>query len=204
MAGRLATVLLFVCSSALVFALDTAKQSFNLILQMGAGTGLLYLVRWFWWRVTAWCEIVAMISSFGISDGLLDSEQERRGHRHLPATAADRRVHHGLLDRHRLPRAADRYGGTHRVLPESASVRPGLAPRARQGGHLGGAGGRWAQNENIPLSLLGWSTGCTMIWSALFMVGNFLYGRMGYAIALLAIFVVTGAILIRVINRLWA
>jgi hypothetical protein len=36
------------------------------------------------------------------------------------------------------------------------------------------------------------------------MVGNFLYGRMGYAIALLAIFVVTGAILIRVINRLWA
>jgi hypothetical protein len=62
----------------------------------------------------------------------------------------------------------------------------------------------WAQNENIPLSLLGWSTGCAMIWSALFMVGNFLYGRMGYAIALMAIFVVTGAILIRVINRLWA
>ena len=67
MAGRLATVLLFVCSSAMVFALDTAKESFSLILQVGAGTGLLYLTRWFWWRVTAWCEIVAMVSSFGIS-----------------------------------------------------------------------------------------------------------------------------------------
>src|ERR1039458_4113673 len=66
-AGRIATVILFVGSSALVFALDTAKQSFSLILQVGAGTGLLYLVRWFWWRVTAWCEIVAMCSSFGIS-----------------------------------------------------------------------------------------------------------------------------------------
>src|SRR3954468_15950947 len=66
-AGRLATVLLFVCSSAMVFALDTAQGSFNIILQIGAGTGLLYLVRWFWWRVTAWCEIVAMVSSFVIS-----------------------------------------------------------------------------------------------------------------------------------------
>ena len=67
LAGRLATVRLFVVSSATVFALDTAQDSFNIILQVGAGTGLLYLVRWFWWRVTAWCEIVAMISSFGIS-----------------------------------------------------------------------------------------------------------------------------------------
>src|SRR5450631_3539783 len=70
-AGRLATVLLFVASSGLVFALDTAKQSFNLILQIGAGTGLLYLMRWFWWRVTAWCEIVAMSSSFIISVAFL-------------------------------------------------------------------------------------------------------------------------------------
>src|SRR5262249_52194969 len=66
-AGRLATVLLFVCSSTLVFFLDTAAGAFNIILQIGAGTGLLYLVRWFWWRVTAWCEIVAMVSSFLMS-----------------------------------------------------------------------------------------------------------------------------------------
>src|SRR4051794_24891043 len=66
-AGRIATVLLFLVSSAMVFVLQTAQQSFNIILQIGAGTGLLYLLRWFWWRVTAWCEIVAMIASFGIS-----------------------------------------------------------------------------------------------------------------------------------------
>ena len=66
-AGRAATILLFVLSSATVFLLDTAKDAFSLILQVGAGTGLLYLLRWYWWRVTAWCEIVAMASSFGIS-----------------------------------------------------------------------------------------------------------------------------------------
>src|SRR6202044_515831 len=70
-AGRYATILLFVCSSAMVFALDTAADSFNVILQVGAGTGLLYLVRWYWWRVTAWCEIVAMGSSFVVSIVLL-------------------------------------------------------------------------------------------------------------------------------------
>ncbi len=45
----------------------SAKDAFDIILQIGAGTGLLYLVRWFWWRVNAWCEVVAMISSFAIS-----------------------------------------------------------------------------------------------------------------------------------------
>jgi hypothetical protein len=56
---------------------------------------------------------------------------------------------------------------------------------------------------NFPMSLLGWFTGCITIWSALFTVGNLLYGRMGYFWALLAVFVVSGSILIRVVNRLW-
>src|ERR1041385_7435362 len=65
--GRITTVLLFILSSGVVYLLDTAGQAFNIMLQVGAGTGLLYLVRWFWWRVNAWCEVAAMISSFVIS-----------------------------------------------------------------------------------------------------------------------------------------
>src|SRR5512136_1984145 len=49
LAGRLTTIGLFLCSSVLVFVLDSAKDAFDIILQVGAGTGLLYLVRWFWW-----------------------------------------------------------------------------------------------------------------------------------------------------------
>jgi hypothetical protein len=71
LAGRVVTVLLFVAASGTVYLLDTAKDAFDIILQVGAGTGLLYLVRWFWWRVNAWCEIVAMISSFATSVVLL-------------------------------------------------------------------------------------------------------------------------------------
>jgi hypothetical protein len=57
--------------------------------------------------------------------------------------------------------------------------------------------------ENLPLALLGWSAGCATIWSSLFAVGNFLYGRAGYAWGCAAVFAVSGAVLIRVMNRLW-
>ena len=70
-AGRVATIVLFVLSSSLVFFLESAKDAFDIILQVGAGTGLLYLVRWFWWRVNAWSEVVAMLSSFVVSIVLL-------------------------------------------------------------------------------------------------------------------------------------
>jgi len=51
------------------YALSTSKQAFDLILSVGAGTGLIYLLRWFWWRVNAWCEVAAMVSSFLVALG---------------------------------------------------------------------------------------------------------------------------------------
>jgi SSS family solute:Na+ symporter len=61
-----------------------------------------------------------------------------------------------------------------------------------------------ATHENIPLALLGWSAGCTVIWSSLFAVGNLLYGRFNLALLLLAVFVASGLVLLYVINKLWA
>jgi hypothetical protein len=53
------------------------------------------------------------------------------------------------------------------------------------------------------MALLGWVAGCTAIWSSLFAVGNYLYGRIGYALALTAIFAVSGLIVIRIVKTLW-
>src|SRR6187549_377205 len=69
--GRICTAALYVVAALLSFALESAQDAFDIILQIGAGTGLLYLVRWFWWRVNAWCEIVAMTSSLAVSVTLL-------------------------------------------------------------------------------------------------------------------------------------
>ncbi|WP_405328968.1 sodium:solute symporter family protein [Leeuwenhoekiella sp. LLG6367-2.1] len=65
--GRISTVLLMVVSSALALVLTNAYQLFNIILMFGAGTGLIFILRWFWWRINAWSEISAMFSSGVIS-----------------------------------------------------------------------------------------------------------------------------------------
>ena len=62
--GRLATLALMVMSCLLAPFLESAKAAFDLVLQIGAGTGLLFLLRWFWWRVNAFSEITAMAVSF--------------------------------------------------------------------------------------------------------------------------------------------
>ena len=61
-----------------------------------------------------------------------------------------------------------------------------------------------ANAENLPLALFGWFVGCTVIWSALFTVGNFLYGRNDLGIMLGIVFIVSTAALIYVVNRIWS
>jgi Na+/proline symporter len=201
LAGRFATVGLFLCASGLVFLLDTAKGAFDLILQIGAGTGLLYLLRWFWWRINAWCEVVAMVSSFIISILLFI----------LNKNGFQISTHIGLIVTIVFTTAS--WVITAFIGPETErktliefykKIRP-FGPgwnviRAEAGISKIEANG---SHENIPLGLLGWVTGCTAIWSALFMVGNFLYGRLNYALMLLAVFLVSGTVLITIINKLW-
>ena len=76
--GRLCTAVLMIFAALLTYALDTAKEAFDLILSIGAGTGLIYLLRWFWWRINAWSEIAAMTASFVVALGFFIAGQERR------------------------------------------------------------------------------------------------------------------------------
>lgn len=65
--GRISTVLLMFLSAVLALFFQNAKQVFDVIILFGAGTGLLFILRWFWWRINAWSEISAMIASGIIS-----------------------------------------------------------------------------------------------------------------------------------------
>ncbi|MEL7338972.1 MAG: Na+:solute symporter, partial [Bacteroidota bacterium] len=66
-AGRIFTVVSMVIGAALGLSLESAGQAFDLLLLLGAGTGLIYILRWFWWRINAYTEIVAMIASLFIA-----------------------------------------------------------------------------------------------------------------------------------------
>jgi len=199
--GRMATVGLFICAGALTYLLDTAKAAFDLILQIGAGTGLLYLLRWFWWRITAWCEVTAMISSFGVSLVLLILNKAGfvlSTHLALVVTVLFTTVC-WLVTAFVGPQT-DR----ETLIAFYRKVRP-FGPgwrkvRLAAGIHENDPD---APHENIPLGLLGWLAGCTLIWSGLFVVGSFLYGRLLAGFLLLAVFVASGLVLLFVIKRLW-
>lgn len=200
--GRLTTVLLFAASALLTTVLDSAKDNFDLMLQVGAGTGLLYLVRWFWWRITAWCEVVAMISSFAISVALFILHKtgalHLSTHVQLLLTVAFTTIC-WLLTAYLGPQT-DRKTLVEfyrRVHPAG----PGWEPIRSEAG-VSDALHRATASE-VPLALLGWTLGCAMIWSSLFAVGNFCYGRTGMALLLTAVFVVTGLGSVWVIKRLW-
>lgn len=65
--GRATTVLMMLISGVLALSLTNVKQVFDIIIMFGAGTGLLFILRWFWWRINAWSEISAMFASGCIS-----------------------------------------------------------------------------------------------------------------------------------------
>ena len=196
-AGRVATVILFVLSSGFVFLLENARDSFYLLQQVGAGTGLLYLVRWFWWRVTAWCEIVAMISSFGISVIFLVLKKAGTE----VGTTQQFILTIGLTT---VCWLATAFLGPQNDKATLIAFYRKVHPAGPGWKHIRAeAGVVPTEADNMPLALIGWIAGCTMIWSALFAVGNLLYGRMDYAIWLAVVFAASGYTVIRVVSRLW-
>jgi solute:Na+ symporter, SSS family len=200
-AGRIVTIGIFFCASGSVFLLDSAKDAFDIILQVGAGTGLLYLVRWFWWRVNAWSEVVAMISSFVVSVTLLVLNKNGvhvSTHIGLLVTIAFTSVCWILTalfgpetDRSTL---TEFYKKVRPFGPGWTRIRKEAGISVQEAKSAG---------QNIPLALLGWVAGSTSIWSALFVVGNLLYGRMDYALLLFGLFLVSALALLYVVNRLW-
>ena len=196
MVGRVVTALLMVVAALVTLVLDTARQAFDLLLSIGAGTGLLYLLRWFWWRVNAWSEIAAMVTSFAVAAGF--TVMARAGHpvaSHialitgvLVTTVAW--VATALLTR---PTARERLIEFYtRVQPAG----PGWAP-------IRAATGLAPNGDSLPQALLGWVLGVSFIYAALFGVGSFLYGRLPQALMWLVVFLASGGGLIWLLPRLW-
>ena len=195
-AGRLVTAVLMVLAGLVTLVLDSARETFALLLSIGAGTGLLYLLRWFWWRVNAWSEIAAMASSFVLAVILL--VLGRRGvavpsHLALVGTVAvttaiwlvatwltpptDR----ATLERfYRLARPAG---------PGWSAVRL--------------ACGAPPSHDDLAAAATGWLASCVCIYGALFGAGLALVGRRGAAAAAAVLCVVGGVVTVRAVRRLW-
>jgi Na+/proline symporter len=199
--GRLCTVLLYVVAAFLSLLLESAQEAFEILISIGAGTGLLYLLRWFWWRINAWTEVVAMVSSFAVS--VFFFAMRKSGHAFPFAYAVLFSVAFTTVcwviaafvtaptSRERLIefyRKVHPSGPGWRVIREAAGISEAEAAR---------------HSDPMGKAMLGWIAGCLTIWTSLFAIGNFLYGRTSLALIQTAVFIVSGLTLLYVVNTLW-
>jgi Na+/proline symporter len=194
--GRLVTGLLMLLAALLTYVLDSARESFELLLSIGAGTGLLYLLRWFWWRINAWSEIAAMGSSFVVALGFFIARKsglEMAAHISLILTVAITTVVWIAV--------------TFATPPTDRGTLASFYRRVRP------AGPGWEEiraetqlppsPDSFANSVLGWVLGCLLVYSALFGTGSFIYGKTAQGLVWLAVFVLSVIGLARLLPKMW-
>ena len=189
--GRLATVGLMVVSGVITYYIKSVEGAWKFLFAIGAGTGLVYLLRWYWWRINAWSEVAAMIAAFVLSLGLqfgvgLDPDSPRGFVWLMLLTVTGTTVAWLVVTRLTAP------GPMEHLKRFYERVRPGgtgwveVVGTADEEGP-GGAG------------LARWVAGCAIVYLGLFGVGQLLVGRpwrgwLGIVVALLlTAWVVRGA-----------
>jgi Na+/proline symporter len=195
--GRISTVAMMVLAAALALWLESALQGFGILLQIGAGTGLLFILRWFWWRINPYSELTAMVVSF------LVAIWAQFG---APTTMPDwQKLVVGVVITTiawLLVTFATRPDDDEVLIGFCRLVRPGgrgwqsVVDRARASG---------VQLESLPsglgLDIRLMAAGCLAIYSALFATGFWIYGRTQPAVILSATTIVTAWYIVSQWNR---
>ena len=182
--ARLSTVFLTVLMGLVALALTNALQAFQILLQIGAGTGLVFILRWFWWRINAWSEISAMVISFGVAVwfsgiGGAWSVPDWSPTRQLVVGVVITTVGWILVTLVTPPADRDRLVSFHRqIRPMGPGWGPVVEDR-RAAGDAIGADGKVAGEpvESLSAAALAWLLGCLAVYSAMFGTGYVLYGE---------------------------
>lgn len=177
-AGRIFTVVSAVLGLGLGLILTSAGQAFNLLLLLGAGTGLIYILRWFWWRINAMTEIVAMIASLIIAS-YFTFFHDSLGI--LPMEGWQKTVSGALLT------TITWVVATYFTAPTDDKTLRSFYRLIRPGGkgwdaviEKANAEGDTIVKEKsgqLSLEILCFVVGCIAIYSALFATGNWIYGN---------------------------
>ncbi len=178
-AGRITTVLMMVLAGSLALGLSNAVQAFDIILKIGAGTGLIFILRWFWWRINAWSEITAMVVSFAVAlyfhfgHDLLFDEAPAGYIQLLITIGVSTAAWIGVTFMTAPTNTTVLRSFYRRIQPGGPGWR-GVVEAARKDGDMVDEGeGDWT----VPVGLLSMMAGCALVYCSLFATGYFLYGN---------------------------
>jgi Na+/proline symporter len=183
--SRVATVLLFLGSLLVTSQLQTVEGAWKFLIALGAGTGLVLILRWYWWRINAWSEISAMVASFATSLVALNTIPGR-----FPA--GDPRADSWVLLVTVAVSTVVWLAVTFLTAPESEATLEGFYRRVRPGGP------GWVRvstragfgREPIPGGALAWSNwvaGVVAVYASLFGIGKVVFGYTGTGLVMLAV-----------------
>ncbi|MFK7972076.1 MAG: sodium:solute symporter family protein [Bacteroidia bacterium] len=189
--GRLWTVVIMLFAAIYALYLQSAKQAFDIIVLIGAGTGLLFILRWFWWRINAYSEIVAMIVSFSVAVSF-----EVMGHFEMEFSKGTKLLGIVGITTVAWLLATFLAPKTERKTLESfvKRIRP-----AGPGWKAIGTSGDWG---NVPTQLLAILAGCVGIYGLLFASGYLLYGNLTVGLPMLGIVLIAAWLLRRIWNKI--
>ncbi len=201
--ARISTLVLMILAGIFALVLQNALQAFHIILQIGAGTGLLFLLRWYWWRINAFSEITAMIVSFIIAL-YFQFVHPRTG---LPPISAPLQLILGVAIT-----TISWILVTLVTRPTATATLRNFYRRTRPGGPGWKKVIREADEDNdwieasdvkwdVPFGILLMILGCLAIYGTLFAMGYWIYGKYLPATILTIVAGITSFLLIKLWNR---
>jgi SSS family solute:Na+ symporter len=194
--ARVTTFGLIILAGTVSLWLQTAMEAFQILLQIGAGTGLVFLLRWFWWRINAWTEIAAMVISFAVA-GYFQFVHEAIG---MPDFTATQQLLVGVV-----LTTIGWVAVTFATPPASRATLQQFYDKI----HPMGKG--WASvvdTSNAPdhtgelgAGLLGWFLGCSTVYGVLFGTGFLLYDQTWPAVFCLGVGFASAVGILRLLPR---
>ena len=202
--GRFSVVCLMIISSCIALVLTNAKQLFDIILMFGAGTGSIFILRWFWWRINAWSEIAAMICSGIVSilfeftpvGSMIFSEDFIQPYFKFPMVVLITTFVWVVVTFMTKP------DDDQTLIKFYKKTKPG-GPGWKRIKELA----KLSKDENnsewiVPRGILCMILGCFAIYSALFSTGYFIYGEITYGIIFLTTTIIFSYILFNMSKKI--
>jgi len=183
--GRVATIFIFLASILVTSQLSSVEQAWKFLLALGAGTGLVLILRWYWWRINAWSEISAMIASFFVSLIAFQTIPQR-------FAKGDPRADSVVMLVTVAVSTVVWLAVTYMTKPESDEklvefyrrVRPGGAGWRKIAG-LAGYGAEGIEGGYLPWT--NWIAGIVAVYSSLFGIGKLIFGETAVGLMLFAL-----------------
>jgi len=214
--GRISTVVLMVLSAVMALSLTNAKQLFDILLMFGAGTGLVYILRWFWWRINAWSEISVMFAAaivslvltysslgdtlFGYVNGSGDAiEGTFPSWARFPAIVLVTTIVWVVATFVTKPEKKEVLNSFYRkTRPGGPGWKKILDDARTDGIEIEKSDEKWS----VPSGILAMLLGCVLVYSCMFATGNWIYGNYSLALWLTAAMAISGFLLWRVWNSM--